>query len=134
MNKRKEEKILMYNFSDEESLMQICSIFKALHIQVVILKPVDYCQKIGYLLKLPGFSAVEHDEDKDFDFNHEVLVFYNIKNKRLDEVLKKLRNADIEIIYKAVVTPLNRFWSLERLCLSIQKEHGYILEQKSKNE
>ncbi len=134
MKNIKEEKVLLYNFTDKSYLENVCKVFASLHIKTVILKETDFCQKIGYLLNLTGFTETQNTIEDDFDFNYEVLIFYNIKNKRLDDVLSKLKNADIIIPYKAVVTPLNRFWSLKRLCFNMQKEHSALIEQKEKQE
>lgn len=134
MKNIKEEKVLLYNFTDKSYLEKVCSVFSLLHINTVVLKQEDSCQKIGYLLNLTGFTEAKDTSEDDFDFNHEVIIFYNIKNKRLDDVLSKLKNTDIIIPYKAVVTPLNRFWSLKRLCFTMQKEHSALIEQKEKQE
>lgn len=134
MRKIKEEKVLLYNFIDEQFLQKVQDFFAAMHINTVVVKQNCHCQKVGYLLGLTGFSEVSTPDEKDFDFNHKVMIFHNIKSKRLDEVLAKLHNADIIISYKAVVTPLNRFWSLKRLCLTMYKEHGAFVDHKKKQE
>ena len=33
------------------------------------------------------------------------------------------------IRYKTVVTPFNTFWTLRRLCETMQKEHAYLAER-----
>lgn len=134
MRKIKNEEVLLYNFVEEQERQEVQQFFTALHINPIVVKQEDYCQKVGYLLGLTGFSVVEKNNEGDFDFSHKVMVFHNIKNKRLDDVLAKLHNASIATPYKAVVTPLNRFWSLKRLCLTMYKEHGAVIEQKKKQE
>ncbi|WP_231036060.1 DUF3783 domain-containing protein [Pectinatus sottacetonis] len=130
MKIKRQEKVLIYNFNEVSDEEKACDFFQSLHIKTIVLSPDAFCQKVGFLLGITGFSRVEKTNNANFYFCQKVIVFYNIKNKRLDEVLQKMRQANINIAYKAVVTPLNRFWSLQRLCLSMQKEHGFFLDKK----
>ena len=64
-------------------------------------------------------------KEDGFVFPQEVMIFYNIKGKRLDQVLLALKNADIvHVKFKAVVTPFNMLWTLRRLCETLQREHA----------
>ena len=59
-----------------------------------------------------------------------MLLLDKVKGKRLDEVLEKLAAAvQPPIRYKTVVTPFNTFWTLRRLCETMQKEHAYLAER-----
>ena len=54
-----------------------------------------------------------------------------IRNKRLDQVLEAFRTAAIPpVLYKAIVTPFNTLWTLKKLCLTIEKEHGMVTQAK----
>lgn len=132
MRKIKKEKVLLYNFNEAEKLKQAQDFFSSLHITIIVVKKDDFLQRVGYLLGLAGFAETLRADDENFDFSSQVMIFHNIKQKRLDEVLQKLRKAQISTPYKAVVTPLNRFWSLKRLCQTMYKEHGYFIEQEKK--
>lgn len=132
MRKIKEEKVLLYNFSEQENLQKVQDFFSGLHIKTIVTAQEDYYQKIGFLLGLTGFSASPKPEEDNFDFTNKVMVLHNIKGKRLDEILQKMRKNKISTPYKAVVTPLNRFWTLKRLCFNMYKEHGAMLEQQKK--
>ena len=50
-------------------------------------------------------------------------------------MLKALREAGVpDIAYKSVVTPVNKFWTLKRLCETMQREHAWMIAQeKGKN-
>lgn len=120
------EKILLYQFS-EERLTAVKAVFKQMNIPTHVLRPDAFQHKIGYLLGLRGFGPTTFDKDAKFSFPHEVMVMHNIKKKRLDEVLQVLRDNDLKIPYKAVVTPFNTLWTLERLCETMEKEHAYMM-------
>ena len=94
-------------------------------------------EKIGYLLGLKGFRAAnpEDYEDDPFVFPHEVMVLQHIRNKRLDAVLKALKDAGVpQVHYKSVVTPFNTLWTLRRLCETMQKEHAAMIEMEEVKE
>ncbi|WP_196590125.1 DUF3783 domain-containing protein [Pectinatus frisingensis] len=131
---QKEARVLLYNFIDQNDLAKTCEFFTLHNIKQTIVDKADFNQKVGFLLNLKGFSGANNTGEEDFDFNHKVIIFHNINNKHLDEVLAKMKNADIISLYKAVVTPLNRFWTLKRLCITMQKEHGAMIELQKKRE
>ena len=124
---KREELVLLYQFHDAERLERLRAVLKALHIRVRVLKDEDHAEKIGFLLGLKGFHPAK--EREEFTFPHEVMVLQNIRHKRLDAVLGAIREAGIpKIQYKAVVTPFNTLWTLQRLCETMQKEHGAMMD------
>ena len=133
--RKTEEKVLLYQF-DDAKLQSIREVLRKLQIKSECLPEDAWRQKVGYLLGIRGFAAAgKSDEPEEFVFPHEVLVFFNIKNKRLDQVLAAFREAGIpHIKFKAVVTPFNTLWNLRRLCESMQKEHAAMAEQAGKEE
>lgn len=132
---KREEKVLLYQFLDEERLQAARDVLRRLGIASEALPASCWAQKIGFLLGLKGYSAVSEPEDKKaFIFSHEVIILYNIQNRRLDQVLGALSTAIGRMRYKAVVTPMNRLWSLRRLCETMQKEHVFMAEKISDTE
>ena len=132
---KREEKVLLYQFLDEERLQAARDVLRRLGIASEALPASCWAQKIGFLLGLKGYSAASEPEDKKaFIFSHEVIILYNIQNRRLDQVLGALSTAIGRMRYKAVVTPMNRLWSLRRLCETMQKEHAFMAEKISDTE
>ena len=130
---KKEEQILLYQFHKEPMLEQLQGVLKRLHIRANVLKDEDYSQKIGFLLGMKGFSVAQK-RDEAFSFPEEVMILHNIQGKRLDEVLHAMKEAGIpNIRYKAVVTPFNILWTLQRLCETMQREHAAVLRQNEEN-
>ena len=122
--KKAEEIVLLYSFIDEQKLQRIEQVLIKQKIKCKVLGDDMHRQKIGYLLGKPGFNEMPVKED-GFVFPHEVMVFYNIKGKRLDQVLLALKNEAIaHVKFKAVVTPFNMLWTLRRLCETLQREHA----------
>lgn len=127
--KKEEATVLLYSFIDQEKMAQIRQVLGSLQIKVQVLASDSCRQKIGYLAGMKGFSAMP-ENDEDFIFPHEVMIFHNIKGKRLDQVLLAMKKADIAPVkFKAIVTPFNMFWTLRRLCETVQKEHAAMINK-----
>ena len=127
---KRQEQVLFYQFRDEEKLALACKTLHKMGIATKILQPEHWREKVGYLLGAKGFQPAKVKEEDDFVFPHEVMVLQNIRNKRLDEVLLALKEAGVpHIRFKAVVTPFNTLWTLRRLCETMQREHGAMIEQ-----
>ena len=134
MTMKKQEKVLLYRFTDADRLASVKQVMADLKIEVKELKDDDWQEKVGYLLGLPGFGP-NQPAAEEFSFPHAVMVMQDIRDKRLDKVLKALREAGVpDIAYKSVVTPVNKFWTLKRLCETMQREHAWMIAQeKGKN-
>ena len=127
---KRQEQVLFYQFQDDEKLALACKTLHKMGIVTKILRPEDWREKVGYLLGAKGFQPAKAKDEDNFVFPHEVMVLQNIRNKRLDEVLLALKDAGVpHIRFKAVVTPFNTLWTLRRLCETMQKEHGAILDE-----
>ncbi|SHF32892.1 DUF3783 domain-containing protein [Schwartzia succinivorans] len=125
------EKVLLYNFTNDETVNKIKSICRKMNIENQIVPFENWNQKIGFLLGRRGFLPAKDSEGENFNFSDEVLIFVHLKDKRLDKFLSNLKLENVPVIkYKAVVTPFNIMWSLRRLCETMHKEHGAVQEGK----
>ena len=64
-----------------------------------------------------------------------LMLFCGISDKKLDKILFKLRNnKDIQVTYKAVLTPSNSGWTARKLFLELAKEQAaYDMLQKQQD-
>lgn len=132
---KKQEQVLLYRFTEAEKLAQVQKVLHSLNISVHVLPEEAWREKVGYLLGIKGFKPVSSQDEDDFVFPHEIMVLHNIRNKRLDQVLKALQDAGVsKIKFKAVVTPFNTLWTFRRLCETMQKEHGAMMKMKKEAE
>ena len=126
--KKAGEKVLLYQFTDEVRKESIIQLLQSMGIECKVLQPQDWQEKIGYLLGNPGFTKSKAGEEK-FSFPYEVMIMQNIRNKRLDALLGAFRTQNLApVIYKAVVTPFNTFWTLKKLCVTLQREHSAMVK------
>lgn len=131
---KRQEQVLFYQFQEADKLELARKTLKHLGIESQVLPQAAWREKIGYLLGVNGFKAAAAAQDaEDFVFPHEVMILQNIRNKRLDEVLLALKEAGVpKVQFKSVVTPFNTLWTLRRLCLTMQKEHAFMLQEQEK--
>lgn len=126
---KREEQALLYGIRDEAKLSLLTKTLHRLGVQTREIPDGAWNEKIGYLLGMKGFKAAKTADSDGFTFPHEVMVLQNIRNKRLETVLKALDDAGVERIrFKSVVTPFNTLWSFRRLCETMQREHGALAE------
>ena len=123
MKKNIQEMILLYNFT-EDRVVEIKDFLEKMNIQVKVLPKEEYYQKIGYIFELKGFAKAVATTDENFSFGYELMMLHNFSKPRLDNVLKQMRAQNIEVpICKAMVTMFNRFWTVEKVCNALEKEH-----------
>lgn len=125
---RIEEKVLLYGM-DNARISAIQSVAGALHISVLRADEIMLGKKVGAIFGMKGFRDMLGDAS--CNFRQEAAVFYNIKHKRLDDVLFALKEAGITLKYKSVTTPFNIHWTLAKLLETMYKEHAYLVEKEN---
>lgn len=125
---KSEEVILLYCFTAGR-LTEIQAVLHDMKIKTINCGIEVAAQKVGFLLGLKGFAMTD-TELKVEPFAKELLIFNNINRVRMDKILAAFRQAGIaKINYKAMVTPYNMFWTIQRLGQTMEKEHGAIIKQ-----
>ena len=59
-----------------------------------------------------------------------LMVFCDVSEKHFDKLLFEMRSKKIHIDYKAVLTPINRHWTIPMLMRELQKERQQMLISK----
>ena len=94
-------------------------------VDVQILSPDAWREKVGHLLGRKGFLKHAAQEGGAFSFPHRVMLLDAVKGKRLTQVLRAVEDAGVpHITYKSSITPYNMLWTLRYLCEHMAKEHG----------
>ena len=103
------EQILLFQVP-ETNAVKIKRFAGTLHIRTSIVMPEDYRQTLGCLA---GKSA--HKTNELFQGTppeESLLLFCDLSEKHLNQMLGKIRKEGIEIDYKAVLTPSNQNWNV----------------------
>ena len=118
------ERVLLYQFPADQAAL-ITGALRPMGVDVQILSPDAWCEKVGYLLGRKGFLKHATQEGGAFSFPHRVMLLDAVKGKRLTQVLRSVEDAGVpHITYKSSITPYNTLWTLRYLCEHMAKEHG----------
>ena len=118
------ERVLLYQFPADQAAL-ITGALRPMGVDVQILSPDAWREKIGYLLGRKGFLKHAAQEGGAFSFPHRVMLLDAVKGKRLTQVLRAVEDAGVpHITYKSSITPYNMLWTLRYLCEHMAKEHG----------
>ena len=118
------ERVLLYQFPADQAAL-ITGALRPMGVDVQILSPDAWREKIGYLLGRKSFLKQTAQEGDVFSFPHRVMLLDAVKGKRLTQVLRSVEDAGVpHITYKSSITPYNTLWTLRYLCEHMAKEHG----------
>lgn len=118
------ERVLLYQFPADQAAL-ITGALRPMGVDVQILSPDAWREKVGYLLGRKGFLKHAAQEGGAFSFPHRVILLDAVKGKRLTQVLRAVEDAGVpHITYKSSITPYNTLWTLRYLCEHMAKEHG----------
>ena len=118
------ERVLLYQFPADQAAL-ITGALRPMGVDVQILSPDAWREKVGYLLGRKGFLKQTAQEGDVFSFPHRVMLLNAVKGKRLTQVLRAVEDAGVpHITYKSSITPYNTLWTLRYLCEHMAKEHG----------
>ncbi|SHH46682.1 protein of unknown function [Anaerosphaera aminiphila DSM 21120] len=117
-----DKKLLIYGFNrDELKYNTICETAKNYDIEVGEISYEDISQKVGTLMKFPGY---EREDKKAVEAPEiEFLLFSDFDREPLMSFLKDLREAGLAVPYKSVVTETSKDWEFSYLLEHIQEEH-----------
>ena len=118
------ERVLLYQFPADQAAL-ITGALRPMGVDVQILSPDAWREKVGYLLGRKGFLKHAAQEGGAFSFPHRVMLLDAVKGKRLTQVLRAVEDAGVpHITYKSSITPYNTLWTLRYLCEHMAKQHG----------
>ena len=118
------ETILSYNIGEKaEKLEEAASYLNMKHVPIPENKAGE---TVGFLAGYSGFTS----NGTEISAEGECIIFSGITSKRLDQLLKAMRDRELDIPLKAVVTQHNQSQSIEWLLRELAKERKSIEEQK----
>lgn len=132
--------VLLYNFTDKRRRNQV-NTFCAMHgIRVRIVEKEQYGRPVITLIDKEAealFAGIGEESDANIrkerpegepaDFAEEMLVMCQIGGQ-MNALLSYLRREKVIVPLKAVLTPVNQFWSSVELYRELRKEHEQIKE------
>lgn len=58
-----------------------------------------------------------------------LILLCNLKDKRLDKMLFELRHGEVKVMYKAILTPNNRNWTVPMLMQELRRERFAMMRK-----
>lgn len=115
------EKVILFNVSCKEEIKKLLA---PMHLQITeadVLQYNDTLKNIANgktdILKSNPFTGKAPGDS--------LILFCGISSKKLDKILFKLRsNKNINVTYKAVLTPSNSGWTVRQLLFELAKEQA----------
>lgn len=114
------ETILSYNIGEKAAKLEETA--NSLNMKIVAIPADKAGETVGFLAGYSGFSSNE----TEISAEGECVIFSGITSKRLDALLKAMRDGGLDIPLKAVVTQHNQNKSVEWLLSELAKEHKAI--------
>ena len=111
------EKILIYQVKEKEELKRLSAPMK---IRLEEIAAADLRQSVGNLAdgkKNVLTAPFTGDAPKE-----SLMIFCDVSEKHMDKILFTLRQKNIGIDYKAVLTPTNKAWTVLALLLELGRE------------
>ncbi len=120
-------------FIDSDKAENISRVLEDVNIVTVIPPRENYGGKMYSVLKLDGFPEEENiPASEDFPAD-EFIMFYGMTNSKVGKVLKALRQKNISVRFKAVLTDLTRNLTLREVMEHMFKEEAEINKQDINN-
>lgn len=106
---------------DDVAGMRLSSILQGLAIEERRISPDEWGQDVGYLA---GFTGYREKEAPAAPLScGGVMVMCGLSEARMNALLKALKEHEIRVPLKAVVTAANQNWSFARLVEELNREH-----------
>lgn len=115
------EKILAFQVQESE-MQKLEAIAGRLKVRLIEVEKEAYRQVLEDLLEQKRNPLVQKYEGKLV--TESMIVMDGFSDKRLDVLLKALREAQVQLDYKAVVTPVNRKWNAMQLYFEMEQERN----------
>lgn len=114
------ETVLSYNIGEKSAKLEDTA--NSLNIKHVLIPADKAGETVGFLAGYGGFVS----NGTAISAEGECVIFSGISSKRLDVLLKAMRDRGLDIPLKAVVTQHNQSQSVEWLLTELSKERAAI--------
>lgn len=120
------ETVLSYNIGEKAAVLEEAAV--SLNMKHIHIAADKAGETVGFLAGYGGFSS----NGSEVSAEGECVIFSGITSKRLDALLKAMRERGLDIPLKAVVTQHNQSQSVEWLLKELVKEHEAIAKESKK--
>lgn len=123
--------ILLYIGNNHEKGKQIKQLLENTY-AIRILQDEELHQSLGFLVGLDAFEPNLESETNRFDF--EMMVLPVMEQAEIQALIKTLKEKDLDVARKAMLTEHNQHWSIADLMKEIDEEHTYFMKRDQLNQ
>lgn len=109
-------------FMNEEKIKAVSDAFNSIGIECFVPPRDNYGGKLSELLNLPEAKGNEHIPAPSNLLSDELIMFVNVTDEDMDKALEILRNRNISVRFKAVLTDFTRNFTLPELMIHMFSE------------
>lgn len=115
--------VLLYNLgTDTATGSRLAQVLENLNIEVKNITGDLLGEEVGYLAELDGFEA-SGETYKGDSFDTQFMLMCNLGEALLDKVLAGMKENNVTVNHKAILTQYNRYYKFYELISDIQDEH-----------
>ena len=114
------EKILLYNVKEPQDIIKV-----AANMRIIsgFIKESDVDRTLGELSSEVRGGLPSDDAEYNLQENKEsLIVFCDVTDKHMDRLLFEIRQNNIDVTFKAVLTGTNKKWNIRQMLLEMRKE------------
>lgn len=116
--------LLLFYSTNEEKISRISNLCERFGFSFRGVAHEEANQTVGFLAGLNGFP--ESSENVENPPENECMVFSSVERESLDRFLTEMRNSEVRVTLKAMITPHNQKWKLCDLIAELIKEHNQM--------
>lgn len=111
--------ILLYKAREE-----VKNILQEMNLNYRIIDDSMLHETLGYLFRLDGFHQSE--TIKTYTFPFDIMIIHDVQDEVIQKMTQRLRDANLNIERKAMLTKHNQHWSMGELLKEIDAEHAFF--------
>lgn len=116
----------LYNLGDDRQKGRaVRQVLSDAGFAVRTIRPEKLGDPVGALAGLPGFRSLKRSYTGDVP-EEEFMLLSNLPEDRIDALLAAMRQADVQVGCKAVVTRYNAKWPIATLIANVAREHAAL--------
>lgn len=105
------ETVLVFNVNDPSTKLNIELALFPFHVRLKKVLPADYNKTLGNLAGISDSTASGQQHYTGDELESSMMIFAGIPDKKLNLLLKSLRDKKVQLPYKAILTPTNSSWT-----------------------
>lgn len=119
------KRIVIYLGDEQTKKSPLELVLNTMELPYEFLNDEDLNETIGYLMKLNGYLST-NSTSTPLHFSNDLMILQDITDQEILEMNTKLKELNVSMERKAMITEHNKQWLLKDLLTEIEEEHTYF--------